>query len=449
MPQKPLCFVLMPFGKKTAGGTHAIDFDAVYKEIIKPAVEAAGLDPIRADEEDAGGIIHKPMFERLVLCDYAVADLTAANANVFYELGVRHAAKSRSTVLLFAEGHGRLPFDVAQLRALPYQLRANGKPDNVDELKRQLTSKLSTAKGGSDKDSPLYQLLEDYPDVAHEKTDVFRERVAYSQGIKIKLDEARRLGRDAIESVEQTVGSLFDQEAGIVIDLFLSYRAVKAWDDMKRVFSLMNPVIAATVLVREQLALALNRSGDSERAEAVLKQLIDERGPSSETYGILGRVYKDRWADAVAAGQHIRARGALRQVISAYKAGFEADWRDAYPGVNALTFMTISDPNDPEIRALEPVVTYAVQRKIDAGETDYWDYATLLELAVLRGDKASAETALSDALTRQREIWEPESTLNNLRLIQNARSSDHPTQQWMPEIERALEEASAGKNNGI
>ena len=48
----------------------------------------AGLEPLRADEEQAGGISHKPMFERLVLCDYAVADLTAANANVFYELGV-------------------------------------------------------------------------------------------------------------------------------------------------------------------------------------------------------------------------------------------------------------------------------------------------------------------------------------------------------------------------
>src|SRR5947208_13155732 len=45
-------------------------------------------------------IIHKPMFERLVLCEYAVADLTTANANVFYELGVRHAIRPRSTVLL-------------------------------------------------------------------------------------------------------------------------------------------------------------------------------------------------------------------------------------------------------------------------------------------------------------------------------------------------------------
>ena len=65
---------------------------------------AAGLEPIRADEELLGGIVHKPMFERLILCDYAVADLTTANANVFYELGIRHALRPYSTVLLFAQG---------------------------------------------------------------------------------------------------------------------------------------------------------------------------------------------------------------------------------------------------------------------------------------------------------------------------------------------------------
>ncbi|MGB8719323.1 MAG: hypothetical protein WCD46_08425, partial [Desulfobacterales bacterium] len=84
----PLCFVLMPFGKKPATAGALVDFDAVYAQLIAPAVAAAGLEPIRADEEAAGGIIQKPMFERLLLCPFAVADLTTANANVFYELGV-------------------------------------------------------------------------------------------------------------------------------------------------------------------------------------------------------------------------------------------------------------------------------------------------------------------------------------------------------------------------
>ena len=101
---KPLCFVLMPFGKKPDSRGSIINFDSVYEKIISPAVLDARLEPIRADEEKVGGIIHKPMYERLILCEYAVADLTTANANVFYELGVRHAIRPWSTLLIFAEG---------------------------------------------------------------------------------------------------------------------------------------------------------------------------------------------------------------------------------------------------------------------------------------------------------------------------------------------------------
>src|SRR5580692_10019298 len=126
----PLCFVLMPFGIKSDPNGTPIDFDAVYQQMIVPAIRSAKLEPLRADEEMSGGIIHKPMFERLVLCEYAVADLTTANANVFYELGVRHAVRPWSTILLYA-GSSRLPFDVAPLRALPYKLSSAGAPEDL------------------------------------------------------------------------------------------------------------------------------------------------------------------------------------------------------------------------------------------------------------------------------------------------------------------------------
>ena len=89
-----------------------------------------------------GGFIHKPMFERLILCEYAVADLTTANANVFYELGIRHAVRSWSTVMVFAEGVSQLPFDVAPVRALPYKLDNYGNPINIEETKAALTCPL-------------------------------------------------------------------------------------------------------------------------------------------------------------------------------------------------------------------------------------------------------------------------------------------------------------------
>jgi hypothetical protein len=115
-----LCFALMPFGIKTGPDGRTINFDKVYEQLIKPAIIAVGLEPIRADHEEAGGFIQKPMFEALLLCEFAVADLTNANPNVFYELGIRHAVRPWSTVPIMAEG-GRLPIDVDALKTVFYK----------------------------------------------------------------------------------------------------------------------------------------------------------------------------------------------------------------------------------------------------------------------------------------------------------------------------------------
>jgi hypothetical protein len=417
----------MPFGTKhDAAGPVA--FDAVYKQIIAPAIEAAGLEALRADEEMTGGIIHKPMFERLILSRFAVADLTTANANVFYELGVRHAARPGSTVLVFAEGRGQLPFDVAPLRALPYRLDASGMPANVDDVVAALTRRLVALRdewSAHDRavDSPISELLDsyDFPDIARLKTDVFRERVEYSQRIKQKLAVARRSGVDAVAAVENELPPLDQVESAAVVDLFLSYRAVKGWKQMVALAERMPKPLFATVLVREQLALALNRAGDDIRSEEVLLDLLKTRGPSSETLGILGRVYKDRWDRASKAGQKVRAAAVLDQAIDAYRRGFEADPRDAYPGINAVTLMELREPPDPAREELLPVVRYAVMRRLAGATPDYWDYATLLELAILTRDTAAAKQWLGKAIVAMREPWEGESTANNLRLIAEAR----------------------------
>ncbi|MDV6343021.1 TRAFs-binding domain-containing protein [Nitrosomonas sp. Is37] len=433
----PLCFVLMPFGQKPTTSGKMIDFDAVYHDLIEPTILAADLEPIRADEEMAGGIIHKPMFERLILCEYAIADLTTANANVFYELGLRHAVRPSSTVLLFAKSTGQLPFDVAPLRSIPYDIGADGKPDNVAAIAPILTDRFKEARKHMT-DSPIYQLVDGFPDIQHLKTDVFRERVTYSEQVKKQLAEARKQGLDAVRTIEHSLGTIADTESGVVIDLFLSYRAVKGWQEMINLVPKMSPPLANTVMVQEQLGLALNRAGHGDEAEKILIELINKRGPSSETYGILGRVYKDRWEAAVQVGETIRAKGLLKKAIDAYLKGFEADWRDAYPGINAVTLMEIAESADPRQAKLLPVVAYAVERRIAAGKPDYWDYATRLELAVLAKDEEAASNALGDALAAVRESWEPETTARNLRLISNARKKKGGLLGWEEEIEAAL-----------
>src|SRR5687768_10952777 len=247
----------MPFGKKPDSAGATIDFDAVYRDLIAPAVRDAGLEPLRADEEMAGGIIHKPMFERLILCEYAVADLTTANANVFYELGLRHAVRPASTMLLFGKDAGQLPFDVVPLRGIPYEIGVDGKPENVAAARAALTERLNEAREQV-ADSPVYQLVDGFPDIQRLKTDLFRNRVEYSEHGKKSLAQARKRGLDGVRAVERDLGAIADLESGVVIDLFLSYRAVKGWREMIELVPKMLPPLAATVMVQEQLGLALN-----------------------------------------------------------------------------------------------------------------------------------------------------------------------------------------------
>ncbi|HET8856654.1 MAG TPA: TRAFs-binding domain-containing protein [Nitrososphaeraceae archaeon] len=447
----------MPFGKKPDNGGLLIDFDSVYYDLISPAIEEAGLKPIRADEEKVGGIIHKPMFERLILCEYAVVDLTTANPNVFYELGVRHAVRPYSTVLLYAEGTKQLPFDISPLRAIPYKLDSySGKPNQQanNNAKEILKRRLIEAQNPHT-DSPIFELVEGFPDIQHIKTDVFRDRVKYSEELKKRLAQIRR--EKSIADLRNFVVSLKDiknQEAGVITDIFLSYRALakkkEDWEEMAEFVTLMPEPLSSTTLVQEQYAFALNRAGHSEEAERILLSLIEKKGPSSETYGLLGRVYKNRWekehnkeeneeTDNNDDNEFHASDAYLDQAIDAYLKGFETDWRDTYPGINAVTLMEIKRKPNPQRTDLIPVVKYSVNRKIANGKADYWDYATLLELAILAKDKEASFNYLAKALSLLREGWEGETTLRNLRMIREAREKRNELVPWTKKIEESIE----------
>ena len=191
--RRPLCFVAMPFGDKRMPDGSEFDFDAFYTEVIEAAIVAAGMDPLRADEEKTGGVIHKQMFERLLLSDYVIADLTTASANVFYELGIRHAVRPYSTVLIAASDI-RIPFDVAPARTVMYD-HDGSSSEAAQRARDQITTALTAAKDG-DVDSPVFQLVEGFgaPSIDRLRTDTFRSRVAYSERIKDKLELARAAG---------------------------------------------------------------------------------------------------------------------------------------------------------------------------------------------------------------------------------------------------------------
>ena len=241
-------------------------------------------------------------------------------------------------------------------------------------------------------DSPVFQLVDGLPtpDIDRLKTDVFRDEARYSAEVKERLAHARAAGPGALKEVADDLGRLEDVEAGVLVDLLLSYRATEAWEEMIALVDAMPEPLRRAKLVREQYAFGLNRGGRGGDAERILRGVLDEYGPSSETYALLGRVHKDRWEAELDGGSALRAAGHLDNAIEAYRSGFEADWRDAYPGINAVTLMEIRDPGGTAQQEILPVVRYANRRRIERGAADYWDHATRLELGVLARDKAEA-----------------------------------------------------------
>ena len=459
MTSKPLCFIVMPFGSKPdPSGRQDIDFDRIYNLSIKPGVEAAGMEPIRADEELTGGIIHKPMYERLLLCDYALADLTTGNPNVFYELGIRHAVRRHTTMTIFAK-HQRIPFDINFLRSLPYDL---GENNNFNDelalsLRQAISVHLEKLRGKTVEeasvDSPLFQLLSDWEpgDIARLKTDVFREQVKLNKEFKEQLAAIRRKAQKSKHRDEanrqlldfrQQLGELDSVEAGTLVDYFLSLRALKNWDGMIAFYKEMPEVLKRQILVREQLGFAYNRRAatnhdpsDRDQALRILTEVEAQQGPSSETCGLMGRIHKDNWSEALKKGETFVASGHLEASIEAYRRGFLADPRDAYPGINAVTLLDIEGgPESLEDKErLLPVVKFAVERRL-VDKPDYWDYATMLELAVLENDKKSASKRLGQSLAAMREPWEPETTANNLMMIARSRQNRKVDIAWLEEI---------------
>ena len=437
----PLCFVLMPFGKKMDAAGRVTNFDSIYEKIIAPAVARAGLEPIRADEEKIGGTIHKPMFERLMLCHYAVADITGANPNVFYELGIRHAMRPRSTVIVFGEGTV-LPFDIALVRGISYKTDGAGEPVEAEATLAAIAAQLAAARGNPHDDSPIFQLVEGVPrwEVDHSKTDVFRKSLDYSKKYKERLRAAVAVGAEAVQQVaaEPALANLLEVESGVVVDLFLSLRDVKAYAAMIDLYHRMPLPLKRAKMMREQLGFALNREGRFAEAEKVLAEVIAEFGPSSETNALLGRIYKDRW-DLAKKEDLPEARALLKNAIDTYLAGFEADWRDAYPGINAMTLMEMMPKPDPRQAEILPVVRYSAARKA-AKAPDYWDHATLLELAVLARDADDAADRLGDALAVARASWELETTARNLGLIHGMREARGEDVAWIKQLEDTLKQ---------
>src|SRR5262245_58264755 len=157
---KRTCFVIMPYGRRkdAARGNKTIDFDAVvYDKIIEPAVtslnrEGIRIECVRSDKIAKAGPIHDRMIEAIYASDVAVVDLTTDNPNVFYELGVRHALRDRVTVLLRRRRRTPLPFNIAGMSTIEYDLTK----DRIARAKREIAAYVKNGLLSSTTDSLVF-----------------------------------------------------------------------------------------------------------------------------------------------------------------------------------------------------------------------------------------------------------------------------------------------------
>ena len=125
------CFVMMPFGQW---------FDRYYQEIYVPAIKEAGFEPVRADELFTTGSVVEQIWEQIEKAKLLLADLSGKNANMFYELGLAHAA--RKPVVFTASDTDDVPFDLRHLRVIIYDIR---EPEWAPRLRQSVADYLRNA----------------------------------------------------------------------------------------------------------------------------------------------------------------------------------------------------------------------------------------------------------------------------------------------------------------
>jgi hypothetical protein len=464
-----MCFVAMPFGTRSIEGM-TIDFDRTWR-YIRQSAEAAGLEAVRADFDPGGGFIHKAMLERLLVAEYVVADLTMANPNVMYEVGVRHGASARATLLICAASFvANIPFDFKPLRMVVYDLEANGALSDAsgDALARVVCERLQQARSGQlPVDNPIMQITAWKPagSIEHSKTDVFLQRLQFTgelgERIKATLvmkDAARAVER--LAEIEREIVHLPPEVSQVhtaLLGVYLGYREKKAYDRMASLFERFPRELKQTAVAREQCALALNRlaedaakngtrdEADDFRARAIaMLDEIPSASVTSETHGIRGRIYKG-WHDALSQGgaaEKLRAQAMLQRAIETYEQGFRSDLRDYYPGVNAVTLRLLrgNDEDRAVLASLVPVVRYSVASAPAPKNNDerYWQTATKLELATADKDWTAARNHLTDLLAIDVQPWLHDTTASNLDRQQRAFSADRAAVEELEVVAAAL-----------
>jgi MAP3K TRAFs-binding domain len=420
---KPLCFMIMPYGRKAtqaeAGrGVPEIDFNALWDHAFAPTIIGLGYEAVRADQ-DTGALIVTQMLERLYFAELVLADMTIPNGNVYYEVGVRHAAKEKGCVLLAADWSKQL-FDVAQMRTIRYPLTDGAVGDAsakaVQEAIKSPIAKLARSL------SPMHDAIKGYPNAvdpakASTMKDVMVELAAFQGQIRAvrALPRASRFA-SAKDLADRYAKPPVTPSTALSLLLILRDSADTAqdWQWITDFLGTLPADIGEIEEVREIAAFAVANGGRPIEAIAKLEALIAVSGPTPERLGLLGGRYK-RLAAATATPFDKAAQ--LNRCIEAYEKGMQLDLNQYYCASNLprLYRQRKRKGDDERARSVSNVVVVACERARSLGSADEWLRPTLLGAAFDAGDSEKAEELAADVAAEGAARWKLDSLLGDLR----------------------------------
>ncbi|MEN6488412.1 MAG: tetratricopeptide repeat-containing protein [Smithella sp.] len=277
--EKKTCLVVQGFGEKTdLTDGRKLNLDASY-QVIKEAVEEAGLKCLRADEIVHSGTIDVPMYEQILHADLVIADLSTYNANAAYELGVRYGLRPYATIIV-AEEKFKNPFDFSHI--VIHRYKHLGEDIGVSEARRfkeDLKEAIREIATSRKTDSPIYTFLSNlHPPVEEVKAEKLPE-AASDSGLP--------------EQIEQSLKALFD-----------AVNEAKKNRDYALARTLLQVMLGKRPhdeYLVEQLVLATYKSKQPdektalEEALSILKTLNPESSNDPEVLGLWGALHKHLW----------------------------------------------------------------------------------------------------------------------------------------------------------
>ncbi|WP_295421750.1 TRAFs-binding domain-containing protein [Sulfurovum sp.] len=459
----------MPFGTKPDADGTQIDFNRIYIEYIKPALETAGLKVFRADEEQRAGEIRKDMFFELLVADLVVVDLTIDNANVWYELGVRHALRARGVVLICG-GNSKKAFDVYTDRKLHYNIK-NGTPDSntLEEDIKNLTImvKKTMESWHGRKISPVFDLLPNLQEPDWKSLRVgninqfWEEYDAWKD--KIILARKNKLIGDILVLADEAPIAAFRVEAWIQAGQALrkAERYDFALEQLERSLDIEPQNLQALHekgICLQRLALEGKPSYSLEKARQHYLQIlrIEKYEDDPETLALLGRVDKDVWVaswreDGASPEQMLEEAteedALLRVAIESYRKAYQANPLHYYSGINAMSLMQVyqhltkDDQYQEKINILSGAIGFAAKIK-----DDFWSLATLGDLEILTGTPESVKKAYKEAIAKSDKNWFAlNSTLSQLYLLKDLDFMPENVASGVATFERAIQKAKKPK----